>query len=159
VPGQTEPEDAQRLSNRPPESEPPPAQRHAPSTRPPPRPSIIGQFRPDETGTWPAARLPTFDPTLSFEHSPSDDLDQELARISPAFRASELRPRILRFAYDPRHSALVDEIARGGCDLVMLGAENRAIHHKLFFGYEAQRIIARTSVSLVVVVPKTIALL
>ena len=159
APVHTDPEDAQPPSHRPPASQTPPAHRLAPSTRPPPgdafreRPSAVTHFRPDETGTWPAARLPTFDPTLVFEQKSSGDLDEELGRVSPAFRASELRPRILHFAYDPRHSALVDEIARGGYDLVVLGAENRAIQHKMFFGYEAQRIIAKTSISLVVVVP------
>ena len=158
APGQTEPEDVQRPSTRPPASQPPQAHRLAPRRRPAagrvPGATVRRQSLPagrngDLARCAPAH--PRFHADL--RANPSEALDQELAGVSPAFRASELRPRILRFAYDPRHSALVDEIARGGYDLVVLGAENRAIQHKLFFGYEAQRIIARTSVSLVVVVP------
>lgn len=116
-----------------------------------PRPSRLPIH--DETGAWPAARIPAGDAIAPASDRFGDGSDEELFRISPAFRASDVKPRVLRFAYDPRHSALVDEIARGGYDLVVLGAENRAIQHKMFFGYEAQRIISRTAVSLVVVVP------
>jgi Kef-type K+ transport system membrane component KefB/nucleotide-binding universal stress UspA family protein len=109
----------------------------------------------DDTGTWPVPRSrPGFDVPLLEPESPDDASEEdELARISPVFRTSTLKPKVLRLRYDPSHSALVDEIRRGGFDFVVLGAENRAIQNKLFFGYEAQRIISRTSVSLVILVP------
>jgi len=110
----------------------------------------------DDTGTWPVphSRPPPPDVAVDLPELRSDPPREELARISPAFRGSEIEPKIIRLAYDPSHSALLDEIERGGYELVVLGAENRAIQHKLFFGYEAQRIIARTPVSLVILVPK-----
>jgi len=82
------------------------------------------------------------------------DPDEELARVSPAFRASEVEARLQYLAYDPSHSALTEEIARGGYDLVVTGAENRAVQHRMFFGYENQRVIERSAVTTLIVVPK-----
>jgi len=79
--------------------------------------------------------------------------DEELQRISVAFRASEVKPKILHLAFDPRSSAVADELEKGKYDLVILGAENRAIQHRLFFGYENERLIRGTRVPVVVVVP------
>jgi nucleotide-binding universal stress UspA family protein len=79
--------------------------------------------------------------------------DEELQRISVAFRASEVKPTILHLAFDPRQSAVADELEKGKYDLVILGAENRAIQHKLFFGYENERLIRGARVPVVVVVP------
>jgi nucleotide-binding universal stress UspA family protein len=78
---------------------------------------------------------------------------EELERISVVFRASALRPTILHLAYDPRSSAVAQEVEKGGYDLVVLGAENRAIQHRLFFGYENERLIRATRVPVLVVVP------
>ena len=77
----------------------------------------------------------------------------ELERISVVFRATRLRPRLLHLAYDPRSSAVTQALERGGYDLVVLGAENRAIQHRLFFGYENERLIRATRVPVLVVVP------
>ena len=41
----------------------------------------------------------------------------------------------------------------GGYDLIVVGAENRAIQHRLFFGYENERLIRGTLIPVVVVVP------
>jgi Kef-type K+ transport system membrane component KefB/nucleotide-binding universal stress UspA family protein len=78
---------------------------------------------------------------------------EELERISVVFRASRLRPTILHLAYDPRSSAVAQMVEKGSYDLVVLGAENRAIQHRLFFGYENERLIRATRVPVVVVVP------
>ena len=43
--------------------------------------------------------------------------------------------------------------AYGHYDLVILGAENRAIQHRLFFGYDAERLLRATRVPVLVVVP------
>jgi nucleotide-binding universal stress UspA family protein len=79
--------------------------------------------------------------------------DEELQRISVAFRASDIKPNILHLAFDPRSSAISQEVERGHYDLVVLGAENRAIQHRLFFGYENERLIRGTRIPVVVVVP------
>lgn len=93
---------------------------------------------------------------LSGVHLPveaSGTTDAELERISVVFRASTLKPSILHLAYDPRSSAVVQAMEKGAYDLVVLGAENRAIQHRLFFGYENERIIRAARVPVVVVVP------
>jgi Kef-type K+ transport system membrane component KefB/nucleotide-binding universal stress UspA family protein len=79
--------------------------------------------------------------------------EAELERISVVFRASKLKPSILHLAYDPRTSAVAQAIERGTYDLIVLGAENRAIQHRLFFGYENERLIRGARVPVVVVVP------
>jgi Kef-type K+ transport system membrane component KefB/nucleotide-binding universal stress UspA family protein len=79
--------------------------------------------------------------------------EEELARISVVFRASTIRPTLLPLAYDPFSSAVTREAGTGKYDLVILGAENRAIQHRLFFGYDNERLIRATSVPVVVVVP------
>lgn len=79
--------------------------------------------------------------------------EQELARISVALRATTLKPTILHLAYDPRASGVSQAVEKGKYDLLVLGAENRAIQHRLFFGYENERLIRATRVPVVVVVP------
>jgi nucleotide-binding universal stress UspA family protein len=84
--------------------------------------------------------------------------DEELQRISVAFRASDIKPTIVHLAFDPGSSAVSEEVERGQHDLVVLGAENRAIQHRLFFGYENERLIRATRVAVVVVVPNLMRL-
>lgn len=79
--------------------------------------------------------------------------DDELERISVVFRASTLKPTILPLAYDPFSSAVTNEARTGKYDLIVLGAENRAIQHRLFFGYDNERLIRATRVPVIVVVP------
>jgi Kef-type K+ transport system membrane component KefB/nucleotide-binding universal stress UspA family protein len=79
--------------------------------------------------------------------------EKELERISVVFRASDIKPNILHLAFDPRSSAVVQELERGKYDLVVIGAENRAIQHPLFFGYENERLIRGTRIPAVLVVP------
>jgi Kef-type K+ transport system membrane component KefB/nucleotide-binding universal stress UspA family protein len=79
--------------------------------------------------------------------------EEELERISVVFRASTLRPSILRLDYDPFSSAVTNEARKGRYDLVILGAENRAIQHRLFFGYDNERLIRAATVPVIVVVP------
>jgi nucleotide-binding universal stress UspA family protein len=81
------------------------------------------------------------------------DPESELERISRVFKSTDLRPTIVRLGYDPTHSALADELGTGKYDLVVLGAENRAIQHRLFFGYEKERLFRKSPVSVAVVVP------
>jgi nucleotide-binding universal stress UspA family protein len=83
---------------------------------------------------------------------------EELERISVVFRASTLQPTILHLTYDPRSNAMAQTVEKGAYDLVVLGAENRAIQHRLFFGYENERLIRATRVPVVVVVPNLASL-
>jgi Kef-type K+ transport system membrane component KefB/nucleotide-binding universal stress UspA family protein len=78
---------------------------------------------------------------------------EELERISVVFRAATLKPTVIHLEYDPRSSAVAQAVEKGGYDLVILGAENRAIQHRLFFGYENERLIRATRVPVLVVVP------
>ena len=79
--------------------------------------------------------------------------EADLDRVSVVFRASSLKPNIVRLAYDPLSSAVTAEARTGNYDLVVLGAENRAIQHRLFFGYDAERLLRATRVPVLVVVP------
>jgi len=88
------------------------------------------------------------------QDAPEIGADEELARISTVFKASDLKPEVLRLAYDPSSSALAEEAANGKYDLVVLGAENRAVQHRLFFGYDTERLIRLSPVAVVIVVPK-----
>ena len=93
---------------------------------------------------------------LSGTHVPAEvraTSEEELQRISVVFRASDIKPHILHLAFDPRSSAIADEVERGHYDLVVVGAENRAIQHRLFFGYENERLIRGTRIPVVVIVP------
>jgi nucleotide-binding universal stress UspA family protein len=93
---------------------------------------------------------------VSGTHPISDDQPtsaEELERISVVFRASAFTPTILHLAYDPRSSAVAHAVEKGQYDLVVVGAENRAIQHRLFFGYDNERLIRATRVPVLVVVP------
>jgi nucleotide-binding universal stress UspA family protein len=79
--------------------------------------------------------------------------DEDVARISNIFRATELRPHIIRLAYDPVSSAMAREAASGRYDMVMIGAENRAIQHRLFFGHDNERLIRDAPVTVAIAIP------
>jgi nucleotide-binding universal stress UspA family protein len=93
-------------------------------------------------------------PTAEGTAAPADE--EELGRISNLFRVSEIRPRLLRLGHRP--GAMSEEAASGRYDLVVLGAENRAIQHRLFFGHENERLIAQSKVTVAIVVPNMVAL-
>ncbi|MES1165294.1 MAG: universal stress protein, partial [Verrucomicrobiota bacterium] len=79
--------------------------------------------------------------------------EEELARISVVFRASAVKPSVMHLAFDPRTSPVAQAVEKGDYDLVVLGTENRAVQHRLFFGYENERLIRAARVPVVVVVP------
>jgi nucleotide-binding universal stress UspA family protein len=79
--------------------------------------------------------------------------EEELTRISVVFRASPVKPSIIHLAFDPRSSPVAQEVEKGHYDLVVLGTENRAVQHRLFFGYENERLIRAARVPVLVVVP------
>jgi Kef-type K+ transport system membrane component KefB/nucleotide-binding universal stress UspA family protein len=85
--------------------------------------------------------------------APASNPDEELERISVVFRASAIKPSIIHLAFEPGSNAVAQAVEKGRYDLVVLGAENRAVQHRLFFGYENERLIRATRVPVVVVVP------
>jgi nucleotide-binding universal stress UspA family protein len=100
----------------------------------------------------PASDPPPADRLSRVSELPSDSVEY-LARISPAFRVSGVKPNIVHLDYDPSHSATAAAIVAGRYDIVVLGAENRAVRKRLFFGYENQRIIDLQSVTTLILVP------
>ena len=80
-------------------------------------------------------------------------VEEELSLISPVFRASTIRPKLLHRMYDPLRSAVLELVKEDPYDLVVLGAENRAVQHRLFFGYDNERIIRRCPTSVMIVIP------
>ncbi len=86
---------------------------------------------------------------------PTDADTEALIRISPVFRVATLRPKIVGIDYDPGHGTVAYAIARGGYELVVLGAENRAVRKRLFFGHENERILDLDSVTTAILVPST----
>jgi len=81
---------------------------------------------------------------------------EELARISNIFRVSEVRPRLLQLG--EQSGAIIERAVSGDYDLVVLGAENRAIQHRLFFGHDNERLISQARVTVAIVVPSMVAL-
>jgi Kef-type K+ transport system membrane component KefB/nucleotide-binding universal stress UspA family protein len=98
-----------------------------------------------------AARLAADESAPVEEERPSPEA--ELERVSRIFRAVELRPTILRLTYDPQSDAVNSEASSGAYDLVVIGAENRAIRHRLFFGYSSERLLANENIAVAIIVP------
>jgi len=93
---------------------------------------------------------------MSGTHMPTEapaSGQEELARISVVFRASPVKPSVMHLAFDPRTSPVAQAVEKGDYDLVVLGTENRAVQHRLFFGYENERLIRAARVPVLVVVP------
>jgi Kef-type K+ transport system membrane component KefB/nucleotide-binding universal stress UspA family protein len=74
---------------------------------------------------------------------PGADSRLQPEAISTVFRASKVKPRVVRW----------DQSVNDGHDLVVLGAENRAIQNRLFFGTDNERLIAEESHAVAIVVP------
>lgn len=79
--------------------------------------------------------------------------EEELERISVVFRTTTVKPELRRVSYDPQGNAVSNVAASGEYDLVVVGAENRAIQNRLFFGHDNERLIQRTPVAVLIVVP------
>jgi Kef-type K+ transport system membrane component KefB/nucleotide-binding universal stress UspA family protein len=98
-----------------------------------------------------AARLASEESSIVDDARPAPE--EDLERVSRIFRAVEIKPRILRLTYDPQSSAVNDEASSGKYDLVVIGAENRAIRHRLFFGYSSERLLNNDNVAVAIIVP------
>jgi hypothetical protein len=89
----------------------------------------------------------------------ADSLAQDggLEKLSPVFKTTKVKTHVIVKQPLPngtdRLSVLADAKS-GKYDLVVLGAENRAIHYRLFFGYDNERIAEESSATVVLIVPK-----
>jgi nucleotide-binding universal stress UspA family protein len=80
-------------------------------------------------------------------------MDGGLDKLSPVFKATKVKTRLL--TTDGGVGGSVRGLAASGeYDLLVLGAEHRAIHHRLFFGYENERLVEESPISVVLIVPK-----
>ena len=79
--------------------------------------------------------------------------DEALRRITPILATIERRPRMLHLRADLHDGALANEAASGAYDLVVIGAENRAIQHRLYFGADNERLLRSAPVTVALVVP------
>jgi nucleotide-binding universal stress UspA family protein len=76
-----------------------------------------------------------------------------LDKLSPVFKATKVKTHIV-MADGATSGSILEQTATGQYDLLVLGAEHRAIHHRLFFGYENERLVEESAISVVVLVPK-----
>jgi Kef-type K+ transport system membrane component KefB/nucleotide-binding universal stress UspA family protein len=80
-----------------------------------------------------------------------------LRRISPLLASTARPPKVVSVSATPSASAapgtLAAEAASGKYDLVVIGTENRAIQHRLFFGADTERLIRNAPVAIALVVP------
>ncbi len=87
------------------------------------------------------------------EESSSGIDDEALRRITPILSTVERRPRLLQLSADLYEGALANEAASGAYDLVVIGAENRAIQNRLYFGADNERLLRSAPVTVALVVP------
>jgi nucleotide-binding universal stress UspA family protein len=88
---------------------------------------------------------------------PVDQFTEELIRISPVFRAATIVPQVLHLS-PQRFFKTVLEKTQGKTDadshdLMVIGAENRAIRRQMFFGHDNERLIRETSASVAILIP------
>jgi nucleotide-binding universal stress UspA family protein len=91
-------------------------------------------------------------------HPTISSQELELGRISSVFHSTEVRPTLIDITHDPASHPINDEVMKGNYDLVIIGAENRAIQHRLFFGYQNDWLLRTSRVAVAIVVPNVAAL-
>jgi nucleotide-binding universal stress UspA family protein len=79
--------------------------------------------------------------------------ERDLSQLTPLFGPSARRPQVIEVAYDPEATVLVAEASSGKYDLVVLGAEHRALQHRLFFGIDKERLLQEAPIGVAVLVP------
>jgi Kef-type K+ transport system membrane component KefB/nucleotide-binding universal stress UspA family protein len=80
--------------------------------------------------------------------------DGGLEKLSPVFKTTKVKTTVLVKDPDSRNPPVLAEAASGKYDLIVLGAENRAIHHRLYFGHANEQLVEEAGVSVVLVVPR-----
>jgi Kef-type K+ transport system membrane component KefB/nucleotide-binding universal stress UspA family protein len=76
-----------------------------------------------------------------------------LDKLSPVFKATKVKTHLI-MADGAAGQSILTQVGTGQYDLLVLGAENRAIHHRLFFGYDNERLVDKSTISVIVLVPK-----
>ena len=89
----------------------------------------------------------------------ADSLAQDggLEKLSPVFKATKVKTHVLVKQPLPDGTdrlSVLAEARSGKYDLVVLGAEHRAIHYRLFFGYDNERLAEESTATVVLIVPK-----
>ena len=83
--------------------------------------------------------------------------DGGLEKLSPVFKATKVKTKVVvRQPSDGGINRLpvLAEANSGKYDVVFLGAENRAIHYRLFFGYDNEKLVEESRITVVLIVPK-----
>ena len=83
--------------------------------------------------------------------------DGGLEKLSPVFKATKVKTRVIvrqPSSTGPDRMPILTEANSGHYDMVVLGAEHRAIHYRLFFGYDIEKVIDEARITVVLVVPK-----
>jgi Kef-type K+ transport system membrane component KefB/nucleotide-binding universal stress UspA family protein len=80
--------------------------------------------------------------------------DGGLEKVSPVFKATKIKTSIIVLEADRDRPPVLSEAMSDKYDMVVLGAENRAVHHRLFFGHENERLVEESAITVVMVVPK-----
>jgi nucleotide-binding universal stress UspA family protein len=84
---------------------------------------------------------------------PTGDSDEDLARISPLLLSLPKRPTVIPLSSELMAGGLSREASSGKYDLVVIGAENRAVQHRLYFGAENERLLRSSPVTVALIVP------
>ena len=83
--------------------------------------------------------------------------DGGLEKLSPVFKATKAKTRVIvrqPSESGPDRLPVLAEANSGKYDLVVLGAEHRAIHYRLFFGYDNEKLVEESKITVVLIVPK-----
>jgi hypothetical protein len=79
--------------------------------------------------------------------------DEVLASISPLLPGLSRRPKVILCGSDGLSGAVAREAASGEYDIVVIGAENRAVQHRLYFGADNERLLRSSPITVALVVP------
>jgi Kef-type K+ transport system membrane component KefB/nucleotide-binding universal stress UspA family protein len=79
-----------------------------------------------------------------------------LDKLSPVFKATKVRTHLVTTGRESGDS-VARRVLTGRYDLLVMGVESRAIHHRLLFGYENERLVEECPIPVVIVVAKVAA--
>jgi nucleotide-binding universal stress UspA family protein len=79
-----------------------------------------------------------------------------LDKLSPVFKATKVKTHLVTTGREKADS-IAARVSAGDYDLLVIGVEQRAIHHRLFFGYENERLVEECPIPVVIVVAKVAA--
>jgi len=78
-----------------------------------------------------------------------------LEKLSPVFKATKVKTNIV-VTDGAAGGSILGRASSGDYDLLVLGAEHRAIHNRLFFGYEKERLLEECTITVALLVPKVV---